>query len=168
MTRLSALLLSGAALVLTACGDEQPPICKAIDANRAAYKAAEKQENEIARDAALKRAVAEGRQRLADATKDGEIKGWKAEVKSVSSSLKGLAVVKLTLPCKGTLIADGAAPDSPLYSQVTALKEGKLATFDGSFVKALDGSAPYKEISVTGWGEMTDPEFIVRLTSIKQ
>lgn len=168
MSRLSVLLLSGTALLLAACGDEETPLCKAIDANRTAYRAAEKQENQIARDAALKKAVSEGRQRIAEVASAGGFKGWKAEVKSVSPSLKGLADVKLTLPCKGTLIAEGAAPGSDLYKQVVALKEGKVATFDGTFIPAADGSAPYREISITAWGEMTDPELIVRLSSIRQ
>lgn len=168
MSRLSVLLLSSTALLLAACGDEETPLCKAIDANRTAYQAAEKQENGVARDAALKKAVSEGRQRLIDATREGSFKSWKAEVKSVSTDLKGLAVVKLTLPCKGTLIAGDIAPSSELFAQIQGLKVGKAASVDGDFMKALDGSAPFMEISITDRGRLTDPEFIVRLSSIKQ
>lgn len=165
MRRLFVLLCP---LALSACGDDAPPICKAIDANRAAYIAAEKEANGMARDAAREKAVVEGRKRLAAAIGSGAITDWKVEVKSVASDLKGLPVVKLSLPCEGTLIAGDVAPGSDLAQQVGSLKVGKSATMSGQFVKALDGSSPFMEISITDRGRMTGPEFIVRLTSIKQ
>lgn len=151
------------ALGAAACdGEKTAGFCKAVDDNRTAYAAAQK-----SGDAAIDKAVAEGRIRLAAAVKTGEIKAWRADVQSVGSDLAGLGVVKLRLPCGATLIAGDIAPDAALSKAISALAAGKPATFDGAFVASPAGS-PYMEISLTGRGMMTDPEFLVRLAAIKQ
>ncbi len=167
MKRLALLALPLATIILFGCGEEKTPLCKAVDDNRSAYRSARSLDNAIARDAATKKAMSEGLGRLENATKVGSFSGWKAEVKSVSTDLKGLGVVKLTLPCDATLSMWRIAPGSDVFNDLASLKVGKTATIDGVFIAALDGSKSYEEMSLTDGGKMTDPEFIVRLTSIK-
>ena len=154
-----------AALALAGCGKAEEPFCRAVDTNRSAFLAALKVENDDARDAALADAVAEGRERLATAVQETPIKDWHGKVAAANTDIKGLGLIKLTLPCKATLIAGEIAPNSPLYTQMSKVKTGDAVTFEGAFVAAPTGT-PYIEISFTQNGMMTDPEFIIRLTAI--
>ncbi len=167
MKRLALFAIPLAAVILSGCGEDKPPVCKAVDENRAAYQAAEKQENGIARDGALQKAVAEGQARLVAATKDGAFTKLEAKVLKTGLDLRDFETVKLTLPCGATLIAPQLQPSPGLLTALTLVKPGDKVFVDGSFVPAVDGSAPYMEISITDRGKMTDPEFIIRLTSMK-
>lgn len=154
------------ALALAACGKTEEPFCRAVDTNRSSFTAATQVENAIARDAALSGAVAEGRERLTTAVADGAIKAWHGTVAAANTDIKGLGLIKITLPCKATLIAGEIAPDSKLYAAMAKLKAGDAVTFDGSFVPAPTGKR-YLEISFTQNGMMTDPEFVIRLAAIR-
>lgn len=153
-------------LALSACGKAEEPFCRAIDTNRSSFLAATRLDNAATRDAALSGAVAEGRERLATAVADGRIKDWHGTVAAANTDIKGLGLIKITLPCKATLIAGEIAPASPLYAAMAKLKAGDGVSFDGSFVAAPTGTR-YLEISFTQNGMMTDPEFIIRLAAIR-
>ncbi len=154
------------ALGLAACGKAEEPFCRAVDTNRSSFLAATRLDNATTRDAALSGAVAEGRERLTTAVADGAIKGWRGTVAAANTDIKGLGLIKITLPCKATLVAGEIAPDSKLYAAMEKLKAGDAVTFDGSFVAAPTGKR-YLEISFTQNGMMTDPEFIIRLAAIR-
>ncbi len=154
------------ALGVAACGKAEEPFCRAVDTNRSSFLAATQVENATARDAALSGAVAEGRERLVTAVADGAIKDWHGTVAAANTDIRGLGLIKISLPCKATLIAGEIAPDSKLYAGMTKLKAGDAVTFAGSFVPAPTGTR-YLEISFTQNGMMTDPEFIIRLAAIR-
>lgn len=164
MRRFAVVLLP---LLLAACGDDgRDAVCKAVDDNRASWSNASRIAAAAERDAALAASAAEGRKRLAKAVGDGRIDGWKVVVVEVSAGLPKLGVAKFGLPCAATLIAPEINAEATAFGPAAAFKPGDAATIDGGFVRSLDGALPFLEMSVTDRGQMTDPEFVIRLQKI--
>ncbi len=154
-------------LALAACGDGSGDVCKAVDANRSAWLAAERLPDAQRREA-LARVAAEGKMRLAKAVGEGRIEGWKLHVIDVATGLPKLGVVKLALPCAATLIAPEISAQPGAFLPVPTFAPGDAAKIEATFAKSLDGSLPYLEVSVTDKGLMTDPEFVVSLKKIEK
>lgn len=164
MRRFAFLLLP---LLLAACGDDgRDALCKAVDDNRAAWLKAARIADAAERDAAESAAAAEGRLRLAKAVGEGRIDGWKVVTMEVSATLPKLGVAKFGLPCAATLIAPEINAEPTAFGPAAAFKSGDAATIDGGFVRSLDGALPFLEMSVSDRGQMTDPEFVIRLQKI--
>jgi TonB family protein len=97
-----------------------------------------------------------------------EVKDWIGVV-SVNQPENGVLYInidgKVTI-CTGPV--EGGIPipkGSPLYNQAANLKEGDRVVFSGVF---FPSDTDYvREMSRTEWGSMTDPEFLMRFTSIR-
>lgn len=130
-----------------------------------------KTENEIKQDK-----LRQGR--LTDIDKaftSGEVSNWVGTIESIQTDSSGYAYISVKLADNihlktwnnsfsdigfKTIIKE----NTPLYSSLAELEEGKRITFSGSFFP--DTTDRFKEASMTINGSMTDPEFIFKFTSI--
>lgn len=149
---------------------EEKAFCKVIEENRAAYKSAAGLHNEIARKAAIDRAVADNLAKLKAVGGDGAFKGWQARVRKVSTHFDGSAAIELELPCEAmikTSQPSGINPGAKLFDVAAGLKVGSKIEVDGQLVPTKSGPRPFIELSFFDEGRFVSPEFVVVLTALR-
>jgi hypothetical protein len=112
---------------------------------------------------------------LCSVLRDGA-RGWTGTIARLSSNGDGKGVLSIQLTPDVTVktwnnslsdISDQTLiePDSVMYRQLVAMKNGDKVTFTGNFFPS--DSDCVKEASITQRGSMSDPEFIVRFTDVR-
>ena len=101
---------------------------------------------------------------------------WIGKLESMSTTSDGHAVVSVSiaddlhLKTWNNAVSDVGDKtlihqDNPMYSVISELKEGTTVRFSGEFLPSKQDFV--KEGSISEEGSMTDPEFIVRFSSIE-
>jgi hypothetical protein len=100
---------------------------------------------------------------------------WIGSIDSLSTNSDGKAVLAIALPCDvqvktwnnalsdigdGTLIPQGA----PLFDAISEMNKGRAVKFSGKLF--ADDQNGLKETSMTEEGSMTDPEFLMKFSSV--
>lgn len=105
--------------------------------------------------------------KLYDVLKDGSVVKWRGEVSRLQRTLDGSAALAVRLPCKTTLVAVNAIPEtSQLFPFLRLLSEKTPVTFSGHLVSRQAGESDaafnrawFREGSISDWGSMNEPEF---------
>jgi hypothetical protein len=104
-----------------------------------------------------------------------DFEGWVGKLTELSTNSDGDGVLSIEIAPKVWLktwnnslsdIGDHTLikPDTHLYRDLMAFTKGKYVSFSGSFIKS--GTDCVRERSMTIEGSMTEPEFIVRFTTV--
>lgn len=126
----------------------------------------------------LKRSAVRGARgkALRAAVPRGRVEGWMAEIKTLTTTSQGNAVLEMHLYCLDTKavgigtwnneISDVAdqtliRSESPDYAFLSNMSPGQLLTFNGSLIP--DDRDGFKEISLTERGSMLEGYFLLRL-----
>jgi hypothetical protein len=107
--------------------------------------------------------------------KDVQVRNWRGRVKILSSNSDGFGVLSvqigdnISIKTWNNSISDVEdktliVPDSTIFRQAIALKQGQQVTFAGQFF--LDPTDCIREGSLTLEGSLTEPEFIFRFSEI--
>lgn len=105
--------------------------------------------------------------KLNEVLKDGSAVDWRGEVSRLQRTLDGSAALAVRIPCKTTLVAVSAIPESSqLFPFLRLLSERTQVTFSGHLVARQAGESDaayqrgwFREGSISDWGSMNEPEF---------
>ena len=177
--------LLAAVCLVAACTNEKPPLatenkpamaafCAVVETHRQTFEAIQAKPNYLDKRRDLDVAFDQRSAALLDLLKDGAFTGWTAKVDSVSLGLTGDADFAVRLPCDATLeVAESVQPDSLLFGELRKVHEGGTVKVSGNFIARPPGETDnlyktgYSERSLTRWGSIWKPTFLVRLTKIE-
>lgn len=113
---------------------------------------------------------------ICSALKGSQAKDWVGTIYKLTTNGEGKGVIEVTIgpdiyvKTWNNSVSDISDrtlidPDSNLFKSAVTLKEGQHVSFSGLFFKS--SSDCVKESSLTMRGSITEPEFIIRFSSIK-
>jgi hypothetical protein len=146
-------------------------LCAVLDEYAPRYRAAGMSEMKVA---SLRADRAKG---LEEAVPGGSFEHWVATVEDLHPGFEGKAVLRVRLPCRGSLATwDSFFPDlfdktqiprdSDLFPAVERLKPGSTVAVSGTFLSSRDDG--FREASTTERTGMTHPKFIVHFRSVAE
>lgn len=149
--------------------EPQKQFIAAIEAARETYS---KGANDMAKGAAR---PARAKQ-ICSALKTRQAKEWVGVIYGLSTNSDGKGVMEITVgpdfyvKTWNNALSDVSDrtlidPSSALFQSAVALKKGQKVVFSGTFFKSASDCV--KEASLTMRGSITEPEFIIRFSSIK-
>lgn len=142
-------------------------LCVIVDQSRTRYRDVMERDGYLDQERDMTTQLEARATRLNDVLKDGAAVKWRGEVARLQRTLDGSAALSVRLPCKTTLVAVQAIPESsPLFPFLRLLSEKTQVTFSGHLVARKAGESDeiyrrawFREGSVSDWGSMNEPEF---------
>ncbi len=127
--------------------------------------------NEMQKGAARPRRAKE----ICEALKSAAVKNWIGHVEQLSTNGDGKGVLKIRIADNLFLMTSNNAlsdlawdtlidPDSTLFHNASALSDGQLVSFSGSFIRSKEDCV--QEVSLTLHGSIQEPAFIIRFSDV--
>ena len=187
---INPILVSLAATLLVACGDEdkssanyehekasskQELFCNVISNSRDTYLEEKEKDFYIDQEAKIQRIYDQRTLKLKELLSDGSVSNWNGEIKDILVSKGKGAFLEVGIGCDTTLEPNDSliiSIDSELYQKLRNYSENSKMKFSGTFItpKAADknGEYPHKpfygEKSFGQNGSMREPEFLFRFS----
>lgn len=148
--------------------DKQKEFVKLIDSMRTLYL---KEKNELKLTNIRKQRKSE----LKKLFKNRKVSNWKGKITSLTTGSDQKAYVEikvhtvnLNITVKNSMFGEGILGNTKTYNNLTELEIGDFVDFSGRFIYDYENKDYLKELSVTEYGSMDEPEFEFVFKSINQ